>query len=382
MTRAYLDNAATTRLHPDVREAMEQVPFGNPSSLHAEGREAHQFLEEARAAVASQLQAQSDEIVFTGGATEADNIAVLGVARAQRDRGQHVITTAVEHSAVLSAARQLQREGFDVTYLPVDEQGLVDLAALQAAVREDTILCSVMLANNEIGTVQPIAEIAALLRPRGVLVHTDAAQASGKLPLQVPALGVDLLTLSGHKMHGPRGVGALYCRAGVKIDPIVVGGEHEHGLRAGTENVAAVYGLAHALRIAHRDLAANTARMEEQRHQLVAALADAFPQMRSNGATHSRLPSILNVAFPGVEGDAIVLALDAVGVAASSGSACEASSVEPSHVLSALQLPEEYVRGTLRLSVAADTKQAELDHAIPAIVAAVGRLLAAQRRGS
>lgn len=376
--QAYLDNAATTRLHPEVREAMTQVPFGNPSSLHSVGREALQFLDEARTSVAGQLGARPEEIIFTSGATEADNLAVIGAARARSDHGRHVVTTAIEHSAVLGSARQLQREGFEVTFLPVDQQGRIDLDQLHQCVRADTILVSVMLANNEIGTIQPIAEISSLLKPRGVIFHCDAAQASGKVRLQVDALGVDLLTLSGHKFHGPRGAGALYKKASVRIEPLQLGGAHEHGLRSGTENVAALYGFAHALRIAHRDLEDNTTWMEAQRGKLLDTLRQRIPTLRVNGCDTARLPSILNVALPGLEGDAIVLALDAAGVAASSGSACEASRVEPSHVLVALGLDANHVRGTLRLSVAADTSVAEIDHACSVVPTTLERMLALQ----
>lgn len=376
--RAYLDNAATTRLHPDVAEAMAQVPFGNPSSLHAVGREARQFLDEARTSVAGQLGAAPNEIIFTGGATEADNLALIGVARANRDRGRHIVTTAIEHSAVLGAARQLEREGFEVTFLPVDARGRIDLDRLREALRPDTALVSVMLGNNEVGTIQPIAAISAMLRPVGVLLHSDAAQACGKRRLSVDALGVDLLTLSGHKMHGPRGVGVLYKRASVRMEPMLHGGAHEHGLRSGTENVAAAYGFAHALRIAHRDLDKNVHRMEAQRATLLEALTARVPGLRVNGCETDRLPSILSVSFPGLEGDAIVLALDAVGVESSSGSACDASSVEPSHVLLAQGLDAAFVRGTLRLSVAADTSPMEIDHGVAVIPSTLARLLDAR----
>ena len=374
--KAYLDNAATTRLDPTVANAMQLAAgFGNPSSLHAFGREAHDTLEEARASVASQLGTTPDTIVFTSGATESDNLAVLGAARAAKDRGRHVITTAVEHSAVRASVRQLAREGFTVTEVGVDGTGRVSPAEIAAALRDDTVLVSVMLANNEIGTVQPIAEIRDAIGE--TTFHCDAAQAAGKVGLDVTALGVDLLTLSGHKMHGPRGVGVLYRAPKTPVEPLAYGGSHEHGLRPGTENVAGAVGFAFALSRAQRHLDDNISRIAGLRETLATALERSIPDAIFHGSPEHRLPTILNLSIPGLESEALVLALDAEGIAVSAGSACEAHRVEPSYVLKALGLEDSVARGSLRISLASDTTPDEVAYAAERIPAVVRRFRSA-----
>ena len=371
---AYLDNAATTRLHPEARAAMERAAdsFANPSSVHRPGREARKALDAARAKAAGVLGAAPEEICFLSGATEADNLAVLGTAR-RRGAPGHLVTTAVEHSAVLEPCRHLRANGWTLDVVSCDAAGRVAPDAVAAALRPDTALVSVMLANNETGTLQPVREIAALCRARGVTVHCDAAQAGGKLRVRPDDLGVDLLTLSAHKMHGPRGAGLLWVRAGVALQPLLFGGGHEGGLRAGTENVVAAAGFAAALEVAERDLDENVARMERLRGRLREGLA-SIPGLKVNGHDTERLPSVLSVSIPDVEAEAAVLLLDGKRVCVSSGSACMAASVEPSHVLRAMGIPDALARGTLRLSVAADTTDDDVAKALEAIPDAVARL--------
>ncbi len=375
---AYLDNAASTRLDPEVAEVMALASaLGNPSSLHSLGREAKQLLDEARASVAGQLGVTPEQITFTSGATESDNLAVLGVARAARERGRHVITSTIEHSAVRGPMNLLECEGFEVTRVAVDEEGRIDPGDVASACRADTVLVSIVLANNEIGTVQPAAEIKQAIGE--VPLHLDAAQANGKIALNLDDLGADLLTLSGHKMHGPRGVGVLCRRPHVHLIPIMFGGSHEAGLRPGTENVAAAIGFAHAFARAQRHLGANVARMDAQRSALRNGLAAALPDAVFNGSETHRLPTIVNVSIPGVEGEALVLALDAEGVAASSGSACDSHSVEPSPVLRAIGRDDELARGSIRLSVSSDTSDAEIEHAVEVVPRVVRRFSEALR---
>lgn len=364
----YLDNAATTRVHPDVAEAMQLAgTFANPSSLHSAGVEAREILEEARNSVAGQLGATPSGIVFTSGATESNNIAILGAARAAASRGRHIVTTSIEHAAVRAPLRQLAREGFETTEVAVDRAGRVSPADVAAALRDDTVLVTIMLANNEIGTLQPIAAIRRAIGD--TTLHCDAAQAGGKVRLDVAELGVDLLTVSGHKMHGPRGVGVLFRNPAIPVEPISYGGSHEHGIRPGTENVAGAVGFARALALAHRHLNDNAIHMERLRDRLSAALERGIDGATVLGAREPglRLPSILSISIPGIESEAVVLALDGKGIAVSAGSACEAGSVEPSHVLRAIGLDESAARGSLRLSISTDTRENEIDHAVSVI---------------
>lgn len=366
MRRIYLDHAATTAVSPEVMEAM--LPcftgvYGNPSSVHTQGREARRVLENARRQVARALNAAvPQEIYFTAGGSESDNWAIKGAALAA---GQgHIITTAVEHHAVLHTCRWLEKQGFAVTYLPVDEYGRVTAAQVEAALRPDTLLVSVMMANNEIGTIQPIAEIGALCREKQVIFHADAVQAVGAIPVDVQAMQIDLLSLSGHKLHGPKGVGSLYIRKGVKLEGLLHGGAQERGFRAGTENLPGIVGLGRAVEIAHANLPENARRMQALRDRLISGLMARIPDTHLNGHPVDRLPNNVNVSFAGVEGEALLLRLDLAGVAASSGSACTAGTLDPSHVLLALGLQEAAANGALRLTLGADTTEEEINQVL------------------
>jgi cysteine desulfurase len=376
----YLDYASTTPVHPAVLESMEpylRQEFGNPSNLYRPGRRAADALAGARAAVARTLGCRDDEVVFTGGGSEADNLALKGVALARRDR-PHLVTTTIEHSAVLGAAHDLQQHfGVAVTYVPVDARGIVDPAAVAAAIRPDTGLVSVMLANNEIGTLQPVAEIARLARARGVLVHTDAVQAAGLLDLDVDRLGVDALSLSAHKFYGPKGVGVLYVRRGTPLVPLVHGGSQERGRRAGTENVAGIVGCGTALELVARHRPATAARLTALRDRLIAGVEAAVPGAVLNGDRERRLPGHVSICLGDVQGESVLLELELEDVYASSGSACHAGSQEPSHVLLAIGRSPELAHTALRLTLGAPTTSAEIDRVLDLLPAAVHRLRAA-----
>ena len=358
----YADHAATTALSDTALKAMLPYfnqSYGNPSSLYSFAQQAKSDLEAARAQVAACLNAQPEEIYFTSCGSESDNWALRGVAEQKKDKGRHIITSAIEHHAILHTARYLEKQGFEVTYLPVDGQGRVDPAAVKAALRPDTILISIMTANNEIGTIEPIAEIGAIAREAGVLFHTDAVQAVGHIPVDVQAWKVDLLSLSGHKFRGPRGMGALYVRKGVRLPPRMVGGGQEKGRRAGTENVAGAVGLAAALREATDGLAAESARLSALRDKLAAGLG-RIPYSRLTGDPVNRLPGTASFVFEGVEGEALLLLLDARGICASSGSACSSASLDPSHVLLAIGLPHAIAHGSLRLTLGAENTEEDV----------------------
>jgi cysteine desulfurase len=365
--RIYLDHAATTPLDPRVEEAMRPYlgeRFGNPASVHRYGREAKAALDSARDRTAAVLGCASSEIVFTSGGTEADNLALLGVARANRDRGGHVIISAFEHHAVMEAALLLAECGFEVSRIPVTTEGMAEPAALSAAMRDDTILVSIMLVNNEVGTIQPVAELAQMAHERGAYFHTDAVQAAGAVPLSVGDLGVDLLSLSAHKFYGPKGVGALYARRGVRIAPIMRGGEQERELRPGTENVTGIVGFASALELATAIMEAETARLTPLRDRLASGVLDSIPGARLNGARAPRIASNANFAFEGVSGETLLAKLDLLGVAASSGSACAAGSLEPSHVLRAMGLSKPLARSALRLTLGRSTTGSEIERVL------------------
>jgi cysteine desulfurase len=350
--RIYADHAATTPVRDEVVAAMLPYfgTFGfNASSLHAEGRAARAALDGARASVAALLGAQPREIVFTGGGSEADTLAITGAAKAARARGRHVVTSPIEHHAVLHAVDVLREDGFEVTQVPLDEDGRVVPAAFEAALRPDTVLASIMLANNELGTLQPIESLARIARSRGVLFHCDAVQAPGRVPLDVRALDVDLLALSAHKFYGPKGVGLLYVRSGTPLVPLVVGGGQEAGLRAGTENVAGIVGFARALELAVAEMPAEVPRLAGLQDRFEAGVT-SLPGVRVNAAGAPRLPNVSSVAFEGVDAPTLLIRLDLEGVAASAGSACAAGSTEPSHVLAALDLPHWAKTGTVRFS--------------------------------
>lgn len=381
----YLDHAATTPLREEVLAAM--VPyltdhFGNPSSLHADGRRARQGLDEAREGIAAILGARPREVIFTGGGSEADNLAIKGVAWATSARGRHIVTTSVEHKAVLHACAILERSGFEVTYLPVDRYARVDPAQVAAAITERTALVSVMYANNEVGTIQPIAEIGAICRRHGVLFHTDAIQAGGYLPLDVDQLGVDLLSLAAHKLYGPKGVGVLFVRQGTPILPQIQGGAQERQRRAGTENVAGIVGFARALQLAQGDQSARdaeNARLAELRDRLLASLR-GLEGVEPTGHPVERLPHNASWLIDGIEGGDLVAALDIDGVAASTGSACTSGSAEPSHVLLAMGIDPDRAHGALRLTAGRGTTVADVDAAADLLRAAVGRMRATVAR--
>ena len=365
--RIYADNAATTPMHPAAMEAMLRCMeecYGNPSSLHTPGQRAKETLETAREEIAAALNAVPRELIFTSGGSEADNQALLSAAALGRKQGKtHIISTAFEHHAVLHTLERLEREGFSVTLLDVHADGLVRPAELETAIRPDTCLVSVMYANNEIGTVQPIRELGAICRAHGVLFHTDAVQAVGQLPIDVQAQHIDLLSASAHKFHGPKGIGFLYARRGVPLTPLIEGGAQERGKRAGTENVPAVAGMAAALKEAVAGMEENAARLRVLRDRLIEGL-NTIPHAALNGDPIRRLPGNVSFCFEGVEGEALLLLLDDRGVAASSGSACTSGALDPSHVLLAIGRSHDVAHGSLRLSLGPDATEAEIDYII------------------
>jgi cysteine desulfurase len=372
----YLDYNGTTPHDPEVIAAMRlflEEEFGNPSSGHLYGDRPRKALNNARGQVAGLLNCEPDEVVFTSGGTEANNWAIIGSARALRDRGRHIITSNFEHPAVLNVCRFLEKEGCKVTYIPVDGQGLVSVANVEAALRPDTILITIMHANNEVGAIQPIAEIAALAKSRGIRVHTDAAQSLGKIRVDVNALGVDLLSIAGHKLYAPKGVGALYIRKGLSIENFMHGAGQEMGRRPGTENILEIVGLGEACEIAARDLEKNQRHMQEMRDRLHAAIAAGIKDVRLNGHPEKRLTNTLSLSFRNLEANRI---LEAIGmeVAASAGAACHADSVEISHVLKAMGIPMEWAKGTLRLTTGRMTTAGEIDRAGEVIVAAASKI--------
>ena len=361
----YADNAATTKLSPAVLEAMMPYlteEYGNPSSLYRFGSHAKRAIEQARKEVADVLGAEPFEILFTGGGTEADNW-VKEIMRSLKARGKnHFITSAVEHHALLHSAQRLQKEGFEVTFIPVDREGQIDPEQVRAAILPETGLVSIMFANNEIGTIYPIKEIGAICRQAGVLFHTDAVQAAGHLPINVKEMNIDLLSLSAHKFHGPKGVGTFYCRRGIPLPSLIDGGAQERGKRAGTENVAGIVGLGAALRLANEEMSEASARVSAMRDRLIDGILQTIPMCRLNGPRHNRLPGNCNISFLGIEGESLLLRLDLAGIAASSGSACASSSLDPSHVLLAIGLPHEVAHGSVRLSLSDYNTEEDVDY--------------------
>ena len=371
MNRIYLDHAATTPVSSRVLEAM--LPFfcecwGNASAVYATGREARKAVENARKQTAQAIGAQPQEILFTSGGTESDNLAIRGAANALRHKGRHIITTAIEHHAVLNTCKTLEKEGFEVTYLQPDPTGRIAPESLVPALREDTILVSVMTANNEIGTLQPIRELAETAKAHGALFHTDAVQAVGAVPVDVEETGVDLLSLSAHKFYGPKGAGALYVRRGTRLDPVLTGGKQERGMRGGTENVPAIVGLGAAIGEAAANLGKNADMTAALRDELERRILSRMKGVRVNGLTGGRLPNNSSLTFENVDGEALLLRLDLAGVAASAGSACTSGSLESSHVLHAIGLSEAEARGTLRLTVGTDNTREEIARAADLVV--------------
>ena len=376
MKRIYMDHSATTPVTAQVLQAMLPYlsdKFGNASSLHSFGQEAKEALEESREKVAKLLAASPEEIIFTSGGTESDNLALKGIAQRNKDKGKHIITTNVEHPAILETCKKLEKEGFAVTYLPVTGKGLVDLVTLEAAIRPDTILISVMHANNEIGTIQPLEEIGRLAAEKDIYLHTDAVQSVGKIPTDVNALGVDLLSLSAHKLYGPKGVGALYIRRGTKLESIVQGGGHERGMRSGTENVAGIVGLANAADLCEPRMASEARRLTDLRDKLAKMVLDSVKDAWINGTMKMRLPGNLNFGFKYVEGESLLLFLDSKGIAVSTGSACSSHKLEPSHVLLSLGLKPEQCHGSLRITMGRSNTLEEVDYVAQSIAEAVER---------
>lgn len=375
--QAYMDNAATTQMSKEAREAMlltAEEYYGNPSSLHSVGQRAKEKLEEARGIVAACLGAEPNEIYFTSGGSESDNQAILSAAKVGMRKGKkHIVTTAFEHHAVLHTLAKLEKEGFEVTYLPVGREGNIAASDLAAALREDTCLVTVMTANNEIGSVLPIAEIGAICRERKVLFHTDAVQAVGHIPVNVKEMQADMLSLSAHKFHGPKGVGVLYARRGVALSSLIEGGAQEQGKRAGTENLPGIVALSVAIREAVDHLSENAARVGGMRDRLIEGLS-AIPHSVLNGDKICRLPGNVHFCFEGIEGESLLLLLDECGVQASSGSACTSGSLDPSHVLLAIGHPHEIAHGSLRLSLSEYTTEEEIDLALDAVPKVVERL--------
>ncbi len=371
-----MDHSATTPVTAEVLEAM--LPyfsqrFGNASSLHGFGREAKEALEESRQRVARLLNAHPGEIVFTSGGTESDNLALRGIAYKNRNSGRHIITSQIEHPAILETCRSLEQEGFSVTYLPVNREGLIELSDLERAIRPDTILISIMHANNEVGTIQPLEEVGRLAAERDIYLHTDAVQTVGKIPVDVEAIGADLLSLSAHKLYGPKGVGALYIRRGTKMQSLSTGGGHERNLRSGTENVAGIVGLARAADLAREEMAAEGQRLVQLRDRLAALVLERVKDAWINGSMEKRLPGSLNFGFSYVEGESLLLYLDSKGIAVSTGSACSSHKLEPSHVLLALGLKPEECHGSLRITMGRSNSQEQVDYVAECIAEAVER---------
>ena len=377
MKRIYMDNGATTRVTEPVFEAMKPYfceIYGNPSSAHNFGYVSRHAIDAAREQVAKAINADVNEIYFTGCGTESDNWAVRGAAYENVKKGRHIITTAIEHHAILHTCAQLEKEGFEVTYLPVDEYGFVTPEQLDAAIRPDTTLVSIMTANNEIGTIEPIAELAAVCKKHGVLFHTDAVQAIGSVKIDVKAMQIDMLSMSGHKFHAPKGIGVLYIRKGVRLQQFMNGGAQERNRRAGTENLASIVGIGKAIELATANIDAHNEKLSAIRDHMIERILKEIPYTRLNGHPTTRLPGNVNVCFRFIEGESLLMLLDAKGIAGSSGSACTSGSLDPSHVLLAIGLPHEIAHGSLRLSLSEENTMEEADYVVDALVEIVSRL--------
>ncbi len=377
MKRVYLDHNATTPVEPEVLEAMLpflSADFGNAASIHSFGQRARAAVETARESVAALIGARPQEIVFTSGGTESDNHAIFGIVEAAGGHDKHVITTAIEHEAVLNTCQALEKQGVSVTYLSVNRKGRIDLEALRRAISRETVLVSIMHANNELGTVQPLEEIGRIAAEADVYFHTDAVQSVGKLPIDVRSMGVDLLSLSGHKLYAPKGIGAVYIKSGTRLRQLLYGGHHQRGFRPGTENVAGIVGLGKAAEMARRSLAEDAKRVSALRDKLEQGLLARVPDSSVNGGRAPRMANTTNLLFHGVEGEALVIALDLKGLACSTGAACSSGAVEPSHVLTAIGLPPEEARASLRFSLGRHTTSEDIDFALQGVPAAVAQL--------
>lgn len=375
--RIYLDHAATTPCDPEVVAAMEpywQEKFGNPSSPHQLGGEAEEAIEQAREQVAKLIGASNEEVVFTGSGTESDNMAIKGAAFKWQSKGKHIVTSEIEHPAVLESCRWLARQGFEVTYVPVDEEGIIDPEDVKRAIKEDTVLVSVMQGNNEVGSLQPIEQISEVTRERRIYLHTDAVQTGGSVAIDVKRMGVDLLSLSAHKLYGPKGVGALYIRKGVVLDPLLHGGEQERRWRAATQNVAGIVGFGRAAQIVRAGMLEESERLLKLRGRLMYGLQNRIPEVKINGHETWRLPNNVNISVAGVEGEGMVLHLDAQGIMCSTGSACSSHNLKPSHVLMAMGMKHELAHGSLRFSLGKDTTEEQVDQVLEILPAIVHKL--------
>ncbi len=377
MKQIYLDNASTTPLRKEALDAMMPyltTEFGNPSSLYPLGHRSENAVAEARETLAGLIGAKPSEVYFTSGGSESDNWALKGFAHANKAKGKHIITSAIEHHAVLHVCAALEKDGFEVTYLPVNKEGLIDPADFEAAIREDTILASIMFANNEIGTIEPIAELAAIAKAHKVAFHTDAVQAFGHLPINVDEMGIDMLSASAHKLQGPKGTGLLYIRRGIKIDNLIDGGQQERGRRASTENVAGIVGFAKAAELAWSEMDAEQSRQLELRDHCIKRILAEIPHCKLNGSWESRLANNVNFSFEFIEGEGMLLQLAAKGLCTSSGSACTSGSLDPSHVLLAIGLPHEIAHGSLRVSLGEDTTLEDIDYLVDSLKATLENL--------
>jgi len=377
MKTIYLDHSATTAVKPEVLEAM--IPYftenyGNPSSIYLKGREGKNAIENARDKVAKAIGATSREIFFTASGSESDNWAIRGVALANTKKGRHIITSNIEHHAVLNTCKRLEKDGFEVTYLPVENNGILDPAKVEAAIRPDTTLVTVMYVNSEIGTIQPINEIGKITRAKGVYFHTDAVQAIGHIPIDVASLNVDLLSLTAHKFYGPKGIGSLYIKNGTKIQPLIYGGNQERARRAGTENVAGIVGLGKAIELATTDIEAHNKKLIALRDRTIEAILTKIPYTRLNGDRYKRVSGNVNISFEFIEGESLLLMLDLKGIAGSSGSACTSGSLDPSHVLLALGLSHEIAHGSLRLTFGDENTDSDVDYLLEMLTGIVDKL--------
>ncbi len=378
MRRIYLDNSATTRVSDEVRRAMQPYcdeKYGNASSMYQRGRESAEAIEKAREQVAGAIGADTKEIIFTSGGTESDNIALLGAAHAYREHGDHIITSSIEHPAVMETVEHLKLEGYNVTHVPVDKEGILNVDALNEAVTPNTILISVMHVNNEIGTIQPIEEVGKIAKENDIAFHSDAIQSFGKIDVNVDQMGVDLMALSGHKIHGPKGAGALFVRKGTKLKAIMYGGGQERGLRSGTENVPAIVGMGQASEMAARDMRSNAAHMVRLRDKLLDGITKE-EYVRLNGSRTKRSPNNVNVSFHFIEGESLVLMLDAQGVETSTGSACSSKDLQPSHVLRAMGMRPEQAHGSLRLTNSQYNTEEEIDYVLDVLPGITQKLMA------
>ncbi len=375
----YLDNNATTQVHPEVAEIMDYCLtecFGNPSTIYSFGKKAKRLMDESREKIAKMINAASDEIVFTSGGTEADNLAIFGIAKANRDKGKHIITSKIEHHAIINSCKALEKDGSEITYLDVDKYGIVNLEQLERSIKRETILISIMHANNEIGTIEPIAEIGRIARKHKIYFHSDTVQAVGKIRVDLKEMNLDMASISSHKIHGPKGVGALYVKKGTRIKPILYGGEQEHRLRAGTENVPGIAGFGRAIELAVGEMEKEAAKLSQLRDKLQKGLSERVKYIIFNGHPTERLPNTINCAIQFIEGESLILKLDDLGICASTGSACSSASLEPSHVLLAIGLAHEAAHGSLRLSLGRDTTDEDIDYVLDVLPKAVEELRA------